>query len=580
MTRQALALLLACGALGAVLERGLEGVTPVPGGQRGATPPPDARARAADADRPVVRVPPMVRVGVAGAVGYSVRVIPIEEYVAGVLTGEAARDSDPAVLQALAIAARTYALRNLRRHEGEGFDVCDETHCQVLRRPTTATTAAAERTAGRVLTFRGVLATVYYSASCGGHTQVPSAVWSGAEDPPYLPSRPDVGCGGDPVWNADVRIADIERTLRGAGFTGSLRRIRVLDRDKSGRVSRLGLDGMRPSSIAGPDLRMALGPTQIKSTLYDVHDQGDRYAFVGRGYGHGVGMCVIGATRLAARGESAEALLLRYYPGTVLGVIDTTGVSPAAVNATANTPQAPVVPPGTAPAAGPTSPSGSSASAGRGSAPAVSGRGAGPAAVPTLAPASAPGTVSAGSSVASTNAVGSSAGVGDPAALDRATTERRDLDALVAAARAQLTTRLGLQTSSTLSVLVHADDQSYERATGRHWFTFGTAVGGTIHLMPTDQLRQRGVLERVVRREVVHALVDAHLSQRPQWVRDGAALYYADPDAPDAEPRNPCPADVELLQPLSAGALAQAYANARRCFARQVSRGRSWRDVR
>jgi hypothetical protein len=129
-------------------------------------------------------------------------------------------------------------------------------------------------------------------------------------------------------------------------------------------------------------------------------------------------------------------------------------------------------------------------------------------------------------------------------------------------------------------VLVHASDQSYERATSRHWFTFGAAIGGTIHLMPTDQLRQRGVLERVIRREVVHALADPHLSQRPQWVRDGAALYYADPDAPDGELRTPCPADVDLLQPVSAGALAQAYATARRCFARQVSRGRSWRDVR
>lgn len=538
MRRQALVFVLACGALGA-LEPAIEGGTPAPSAQRGAPAPTDARARSADPDRPVIRVPPVVRVGVAGAVGYSVRVVPIEEYVAGVLTGEAARDSDPAVLQALAIAARTYALHNLRRHASEGFDVCDETHCQVLRRPTPATTAAAERTASRVLTFRGSLATVYYSASCGGHTQLPSAVWSGTEDQPYLPSRPDVGCGGDPVWNADVRVADVERTLRNAGFTGSLRRIRVLARDKSGRVSRLGLDGMRPSSIAGPDLRMALGPTEIKSTLFDVHEQGDRYVFVGRGYGHGVGMCVIGATRLAARGESAEALLLRYYPGTVIGIIDSGGAGlPVAV---ASASAAPV--------------------------PASS-----PAATPAPSLPSAPPAAAGGADVAPTTT--------DPTTTDRVMAERRDLDALVAAARSQLAMRLELQPSSTLAVFVHTTDQSYERATGRHWFTFGTLVGATIHLMPTDQLRQRGVLERVIRREVVHALVDSHLSQRPQWVRDGAALYYADPDTPDVEVRNPCPSDVELLQPLSAGALAQAYANARRCFARQASRGRSWRDVR
>lgn len=571
MTARALILLVACGAIAAVAGRGLQGATPPAAGQRGAPAPTDARARSADPDRPVIRVPPVVRVGVAGAGGYSLRVVPLEEYVAGVLTGEAARDSDPAVLQALAIAVRTYALHNLRRHEVEGFDVCDETHCQVLRRPTPATTAAAERTVGRVLTFRGALATVYYSASCGGHTQLPSAVWSGAEDPSYLPSRPDVGCAGDPVWTADVRVADIERTLRGAGFTGSLKRIRVLARDKSGRVSRLGLDGLRPSSIAGPDLRMALGPTQIKSTIFDVHDQGERYAFIGRGYGHGVGMCVIGATRLAARGESAEALLARYYPGTNLGVVDTTGQSPPPVVATTNAPANPAVAQtGTIATGATTTPGGAGNGSGRVAAVGPAGT------VPAVAAAAA----SAGMPALDANARGSPAAASDAATLDRATAERRDLDALVAAARSQLATRLGLQTSPTLSVLVHANDQSYERATGRHWFTFGTVVGGTIHLMPTDQLRQRGVLERVIRREVVHALVDGHLSQRPQWVRDGAALYFADPDVADAEPRNPCPADVELLQPVSAGALAQAYANARRCFARQASRGRSWRDVR
>lgn len=570
MTPRTLTLLVACGAMAAVAGRGLRGATPVAGGQRGAPATTDARARSADPDRPVIRVPPVVRVGVAGAGGYSLRVVALEEYVAGVLTGEAARDSDPAVLQALAIAVRTYALHNLRRHEAEGFDVCDETHCQVLRRPTPATTAAAERTIGRVLTFRGALATVYYSASCGGHTQLPSAVWSGAEDPPYLPSRPDVGCGGDPVWTADVRVADIERTLHGAGFTGSLKRIRVLARDKSGRVSRLGLDGMRPSSIAGPDLRMALGPTQIKSTIFDAHDQGERYAFIGRGYGHGVGMCVIGATRLAARGESAEALLARYYPGTIIGVVDTTGPSPPPAVATSSAPAAPAVaPPGTIATGSATTPAGA-ANGGRRGTP------VGPAGtVPVPSP-----RASAGTPAPDANVAGSPAAVGDAATIDRATAERRDLDALVAAARSQLATRLGLQTSPTLSVLVHGSDQTYERATGRHWFTFGAVVGGTIHLMPTDQLRQRGVLERVIRREVVHALVDGHLSQRPQWVRDGAALYFADPDVADAEPRNPCPADVELLQPVSAGALAQAYANARRCFARQASRGRSWRDVR
>lgn len=494
---------------------------PQPRGPR-ATPPAGGPPGAIAASRgPVVSVPPAVRVGVAGGGDYAVRSVEIEDYVAGVLMGEAARDSDPAVLQALAVAIRTYALKNLNRHGADGFDVCDQTHCQVWRRPTAATTSAAAHTAGQVLTWRGSLATVYYSASCGGHSQIPSSVWPGAEDPPYLPSRADDGCGGDPEWTATLRATDIERTLRAGGYRGSLRRIRVTARDRSGRVSRLGLDGLSPSSIGGPDLRMALGPTQIKSTAFDVRLERETYVFGGRGYGHGVGMCVIGATKLAARGESAEALLARYYPGATLGMIDT-GRLPVV---TTSAPPPPPPPP----------------------ARAVS-------AVPSV---TAP-TVSA----------------------DRVDVERREIDTLLATAVGRLAADLGVPAPPALPIEVHTTDDAYERATGRHWFTLGALVAGRIHLMPIGQLRQRGVLDRIIRREVIHGLLDHQLRGKPQWVRDGAALYFADPPTTDGGPRRACPSDPELLQPVSAGALAQAYDRARGCFARQLSEGRHWRDVR
>lgn len=476
--------------------------------------------------RPVVAAPSTVTVGIAGPGGYSIRAMEIEEYVAGVLTGEAARDSDPEVLQALAVAIRTYALKNLSRHRSEGFDVCDETHCQVLRRPTAASTSAATRTAGQVLTWRGALAIVYYSASCGGHSQIPSAVWPGAEDPPYLPARPDDGCGGTPEWDAAMRTEDIERTLRRAGFRGSLKLITVASRDRSGRVTRLALQGMRPSTIGGPELRMALGPTQIKSTAFEVDRQGTVHAFAGRGYGHGVGMCVIGATRLAARGETAEALLARYYPGTTIGTISGSRVPPVVTTAAAAEAPAADAGPSGRPAAG---------------------------AAPT-------------------------AGIGDRTlpVVDHP----GEVAALAATARAQLAATLAVAPSGPLPIVLHATDDAYERATGRHWFSLAALVRGELHLMPIEQLRLRGVLDRVVRREVVHGLIDASLSARPQWVRDGLALHFADPQVPDSDSRGACPTDAELTQPVSAGALAQAYARARSCVARQLNSGRAWRDVR
>ena len=77
--------------------------------------------------------------------------MPIETYVARVLAGEALRDSQPAALEALAITIRTFALANRGRHHADGLDLCDQTHCQVLRTATAATDRAAQVTAGRLL---------------------------------------------------------------------------------------------------------------------------------------------------------------------------------------------------------------------------------------------------------------------------------------------------------------------------------------------------------------------------------------------------------------------------------------------
>src|SRR5206468_10119770 len=144
---------------------------------------------------PAARVEPL-RVGaLQPGGGYTIATLPLETYVARVVAGEAARDSPPAALEALAITVRTFALANRGRHHADGFDVCDQTHCQVLRAATAATDRAAVATAGRVLMAHGsAIAAVFYSASCGGRTEIPSEVWPGADDPPYLPSHRDDAC--------------------------------------------------------------------------------------------------------------------------------------------------------------------------------------------------------------------------------------------------------------------------------------------------------------------------------------------------------------------------------------------------
>jgi hypothetical protein len=174
-----------------------------------------------------------LRIGITGQDGrYTPRDMPLEDYVAGVVAGESAEGSRPAALQALAITVRTFALANRRRHAADGFDLCDLTHCQVLRPSSGASRAAAEATRGRVLLHNGQPASIFYSASCGGFTQRPSAVWPGARDEPFLPSRRDDAhpadrAGQHPTeWSATITAADLTRVLRAGGYRG--------DRPRSG----------------------------------------------------------------------------------------------------------------------------------------------------------------------------------------------------------------------------------------------------------------------------------------------------------------------------------------------------------
>ena len=267
----------------------------------------------------------MVRVGTPRAGGrYAVETFPLEEYVARVLAGEAAGGSPPAALEALAVAVRTFAVGNRGRHQGDGFDLCTLTHCQVLRATYPAVRNAASATTGQVLLVNGAPASVFYTASCGGRTERPSAVWPGAEDPAYLPSKSDRACGGEPRWAAEIPVQDLERTLAAAGYRGAhLRGLEVDGRSTSGRAARVHLDGMTPDAISGQDLRMVVGRTLgwhlLKSTDFTVRRTGGGYRFEGKGFGHGVGLCVLGSVRRAGQGDSARDIVRAYFPGLEIG---------------------------------------------------------------------------------------------------------------------------------------------------------------------------------------------------------------------------------------------------------------------
>src|SRR5882672_8700967 len=87
-----------------------------------------------------------------------VTVLPLEVYVSRVLAGEGDPKAPDAAQQALAIAIRTYTLKNSNRHARDGYDLCDTTHCQVPRPSTPSSRRAAMATVGQVLMYRGEIA--------------------------------------------------------------------------------------------------------------------------------------------------------------------------------------------------------------------------------------------------------------------------------------------------------------------------------------------------------------------------------------------------------------------------------------
>ena len=255
-----------------------------------------------------------LRIGVNG--NADITVLPLEVYVARVLAAEGEPRALAAAQEALAIAIRTFAAANTGRHRRDGFDLCDRTHCQVLRPSTPASRVAALATASQLLTYKGKPAAVFYSASCGGRSEAPSQVWPGAADLPYLRAAEDEVHAAEEMWVVDVPLVRVEQALRRAGFAGrALRDLDVKRRSNSGRVTLIRLPGLRPDAITGEDFRAALGARELRSTQFTVKKEGGAFRFTGRGYGHGVGMCVIGAGRRAARGESATEILQQYYPG-------------------------------------------------------------------------------------------------------------------------------------------------------------------------------------------------------------------------------------------------------------------------
>jgi SpoIID/LytB domain protein len=276
-----------------------------------------------------------------------------DKLLAGLVPAEMYPDAPPAALEAQAIAARTELLQKIgRRNLTDPFLLCSTQQCQVYAgagKEDPRTTRAVEATRGIVLLRDGGgLVDVRYSASCGGHTEDNDAIWGGDPDPSlrgradspkaeisrvtednleaFLSSDPhDSWCGrvdhakSKFRWTEKLTLDDL--TTRIAAEYPEIGRVKSLaakQRGVSGRIEVLTITGDRGAIDVSGDLHIRRLLGGLKSTLFAIHRDGNSIVLHGAGFGHGVGMCQLGAIGMATAGKSHDAILAQYYRGTHL----------------------------------------------------------------------------------------------------------------------------------------------------------------------------------------------------------------------------------------------------------------------
>jgi len=250
------------------------------------------------------------------------------------------------------------------REEHDLFDVCADDHCQRYQGITRVASEQAEEaireTRGMAMTYQDEICDARYSKACGGLTEEFDTAWDGKRIPylesisdasiphrlirteedarRWILSEPEVYCNTKDEallekilpsfdretkaffrWSVEYSPEELEEILREkSGFDfGTLKEIVPLQRGPSGRLSRLKIVGSKRSMIVGKELeiRRWLSRSHLYSSAFIVTAEAGRFVFHGAGWGHGVGLCQIGAAVMATRGFSAEKILKHYFRG-------------------------------------------------------------------------------------------------------------------------------------------------------------------------------------------------------------------------------------------------------------------------
>jgi SpoIID/LytB domain protein len=269
----------------------------------------------------------------------------LEKYVNGVVPNEIGSDAPLEALKAQAVAARTQTIFKMlvNRHKNDGYTLCSKVHCQVYRgiyRQNKNTTLAVDQTKSEILTYLGKPIDAVYSSCCGGRTESNQYVWKGRKID-YLQSRVDgdhlnlqplksnsatknwINSNKAPFckpskdsnswqkrsykWEKSIDSRKLAKLTGVSGITD----IKVLSRGESGRANKIEVIGRSKKIIEGEyKIRKALGG--LPSSLFYVKKR-NPFIFVGKGSGHGVGLCQMGTINQAKIGKKYDDIVRFYF---------------------------------------------------------------------------------------------------------------------------------------------------------------------------------------------------------------------------------------------------------------------------
>ena len=236
----------------------------------------------------------------------------MDKYLAGVVEAEAGSSAPAEFYKAQAILCRTFALKSLRRHEGEGFSLCDQVHCQAYKGKSLShpgiLEAVMETTHQVVTDYNYRLITAAYHSNSGGQTQRARDVW--LQDMEYLQSVVDPYSLQQPhaKWADTISFQDWMDYLLENGME-AVERIpkEIIYVEQMRRKKYFILDG---DSLRMTKIREDWG---FRSAYFDMFPEGDSILVWGKGYGHGIGMSQEGAMKMARDGFSYEDILQFYF---------------------------------------------------------------------------------------------------------------------------------------------------------------------------------------------------------------------------------------------------------------------------